>query len=238
MRPKINQLPSQTSVIMSSNLWSFSSLVYVKLFITNSNPIKLTSHILLFIISNSEPHNHDALGACLWWNKWLLFTITFTLLLHYYKTTKLSCCFSIVPSSSKELQVKGHFSFDENEFAARNFGNQFHLLPLEALHPKEVSDTASTIKHVQKMGPHSWLIVAARGHGHSLRGRAQAPLGIVINMKSRSWQEMQVQMGHSPYIDVSAGELRINILHERAWNMLTWQNDNSLIKNAKFWWWC
>lgn len=67
------------------------------------------------------------------------------------------------------------------------------------------------------MSIHSGLSVAARGHGHSLKGhQAQAPQGSVINMESRTWQEMQIRKGHSPYIDVLAGELWINILHMRA----------------------
>ncbi|KAJ8573620.1 hypothetical protein K7X08_010131 [Anisodus acutangulus] len=64
------------------------------------------------------------------------------------------------------------------------------------------------------MGPGSELTVAARGHGHSLQGQAQARGGVIINMESLQGQEMQVYWGQFPYVDVSAGELWINILHE------------------------
>lgn len=64
------------------------------------------------------------------------------------------------------------------------------------------------------MGPESGLKVAARGHGHSLQGQSQADRGIVINMESLRTPEMQVHTGEFPYVDVSAGELWINILHK------------------------
>lgn len=131
---------------------------------------------------------------------------------------KLTFCSSIItPSSSSSLlniHVQGHFTFDGNEFAANDFGNQVHSLPWAVLHPKKVSDIAATIKHVWQMGPTSALTVAARGHGHSLQGQAQAHQGIVISMESLGGQEMQVHKGKFPFVDVSAGELWINILHE------------------------
>ncbi|GFZ02638.1 cytokinin oxidase/dehydrogenase 6 [Actinidia rufa] len=65
-----------------------------------------------------------------------------------------------------------------------------------------------------KWGPGSELTVAARGHGHSLQGQAQAHRGVVINMESFRGPQMQVHPGKNPYVDVSGGELWINILHE------------------------
>lgn len=140
--------------------------------------------------------------------------ILLTVLLVFCMLIKLSLCFSGVSSSRLAIHVQGHFSFDGNEFAASDFGNQFHFPPWAVLHPKKVSDIAATIKHVWQMGPASGLTVAARGHGHSIQGQAQAQQGIVINMESLSGQEMQVHKGKSPYVDVAAGELWINILHE------------------------
>ncbi|KZV47283.1 cytokinin dehydrogenase 9 [Dorcoceras hygrometricum] len=127
---------------------------------------------------------------------------------------KLSLCFSNLEASLRSLHIQGTFSFDGNEFAARDFGNQIHFLPSAVLHPKKVSDIATTIQHVWQMGSASGLTVAARGHGHSLQGQAQAPQGIVINMESLSGKEMIFDKGTFPFVDVSAGELWINILHE------------------------
>ncbi|KAK6163013.1 hypothetical protein DH2020_002854 [Rehmannia glutinosa] len=146
----------------------------------------------------------------------ILLTRNFTVLLVICcMAIKLTLCFSNFPSLLKTVHIQGHFSFDGNEFAATDFGNQFHFLPWAVLHPKKVSDIATTIRHVWQMGPTSGLTVAARGHGHSIQGQSQAPQGIVINMESLRGQEvMQVHKGKFPYVDVSAGELWINILNE------------------------
>ncbi|MBA0781580.1 hypothetical protein Gotri_002490 [Gossypium trilobum] len=64
------------------------------------------------------------------------------------------------------------------------------------------------------MGPGSHLTVAARGHGHSLQGQAQAHRGVVVNMESLQGPKMKVHTGNFPYVDVSGSELWINILHE------------------------
>lgn len=127
--------------------------------------------------------------------------------------SKLDLCFSSVPSLLKAIPLQGYLSFEGNEFAARDYGNHHHSLPLAVLYPKSVSDIANTIKYIWQMGPSSKLTVAARGHGHSINGQSQVEQGIVINMKSLQ-QKMQVNTGETPYIDVSAGELWINILHE------------------------
>ncbi|KAK9283732.1 hypothetical protein L1049_011982 [Liquidambar formosana] len=129
-------------------------------------------------------------------------------------TVKINLCLPGIPSSLKTLSVEGHFSFDEINHAARDFGNRYQILPLAVLHPKSVSDIATTIKHIWQMGPASELTIAARGHGHSLQGQAQAHQGVVINMESLKGPEMQVYTGNFPYVDVSAGELWINILRE------------------------
>lgn len=56
--------------------------------------------------------------------------------------------------------------------------------------------------------------IAARGRGHSVKGQAQAHQGVVINMETLQEQKMCFHTGDSPYVDVSGGELWINILHE------------------------
>lgn len=116
--------------------------------------------------------------------------------------------------SLETLSLDGYFAFQNNYHAAMDFGNRYHFLPLAVLHPKSVSDISSTVKHVFKMGSGSDLTVAARGHGHSLQGQAQAHQGIVINMESLEEPEMQVFTGEQPYADVSGGQLWINVLHE------------------------
>ncbi|KAL2464636.1 Cytokinin dehydrogenase 1 [Forsythia ovata] len=112
------------------------------------------------------------------------------------------------------MALNGHLTFEKNEHAAKDFGNIYHFMPSVVLHPKSVSDISSTIKYIFEMGTSSELTVAARGHGHSLAGQAQAYQGVVINMESLREPEMSFHTGELSYVDVSAGELWINILHE------------------------
>ncbi|KAL6145188.1 PREDICTED: cytokinin dehydrogenase 1-like [Fragaria vesca subsp. vesca] len=129
---------------------------------------------------------------------------------------------AIIPYNSSDmaspfqtLSLDGYLSFDNNHHTAKDFGNVYHHLPSAVLYPKSVSDISSTIKLIFEMGSGSELTVAARGHGHSFHGQAQAHRGVVINMESlKGSPEMQVHLGQQPYVDVSGGELWINILHE------------------------
>ncbi|XP_019432619.1 PREDICTED: cytokinin dehydrogenase 6-like [Lupinus angustifolius] len=145
-----------------------------------------------------------------------LFLRGFMILLLSCITIQLNFCISSIPSSLKALPLEGHLNFDEVGLsqASRDFGNRYHTQPMALLHPKSVSDIAVTIKHIWNLGPSSQLTVAARGHGHSLQGQSQAHGGVVINMKSLIAPEMKVYAGELPYVDVSGGELWINILHE------------------------
>ncbi|XP_054812666.1 cytokinin dehydrogenase 6 [Prosopis cineraria] len=144
----------------------------------------------------------------------ILFLKGFMILLFSFITIRLNFCVSSIPYSLKTLPLEGHFNFDDVSYAARDFGNRYQYYPMAVLHPKSVSDIAVIIKHIWKIGPSSQLTVAARGHGHSLQGQAQAHGGVVINMESLKSPEMQVYAGNSPYVDVNGGELWINILRE------------------------
>ncbi|KAK6941773.1 Cytokinin dehydrogenase 1, FAD/cytokinin binding domain [Dillenia turbinata] len=121
---------------------------------------------------------------------------------------------SNITSPLKALSLHGHLSFDIVHYASHDFGNRYHSVPLAILHPLSVLDISSTIKYVFDMGTSTKLTIAARGHGHSLQGQAQAHQGIVIAMESLKGPKMQVHTGKLPYIDASGGELWINILHE------------------------
>ncbi|KAG0517848.1 hypothetical protein BDA96_09G124600 [Sorghum bicolor] len=119
-----------------------------------------------------------------------------------------------VLATLSKLPLDGHFSFHDVSTAAWDFGNLSSFMPAAVLHPGSVDDIATTVRHVFLGGEHSMLTVAARGHGHSLRGQCQAGGGIVIKMESLPNDRMQVQSGASPYVDASGGELWINVLHE------------------------
>ncbi|XP_071690104.1 cytokinin dehydrogenase 9-like [Rutidosis leptorrhynchoides] len=144
----------------------------------------------------------------------LLFVRSIIIMLLSFLAIQLNLSFSNIPSSLTTLTIDGHFSFTNNEFASEDYGKQFQFLPLAVLHPKSVSDIATTVRHVWELGPSSELTIAARGHGHSIQGQAQAHRGIVINMESLKTPKMHFEVGDFPYVDVSGGELWINILKE------------------------
>ncbi|XP_027174145.1 cytokinin dehydrogenase 1-like [Coffea eugenioides] len=128
---------------------------------------------------------------------------------------------STIRSSLEHLKLDGNVSFDSIDHAAKDFGNRYHSLPLAVMHPQSVSDISSTIKLVFAMGGSSDITVAARGRGHSLAGQAQARGGVIMSMESLRHPEMRFYPGKMPYVDVSGGELWINILHESLKHGLT-----------------
>lgn len=128
---------------------------------------------------------------------------------------------SNIDFSFRKLTLDGYLSFDNIHHAAKDFGNTYHLHPLAVLYPKSVFDISSTIKHIFHMGSASQLTVAARGHGHSLQGQAQADQGVVVNMMSLREPVMQVHTDGSPYVDVSGGELWVEVLKETLKHGLT-----------------
>ncbi|XP_050231424.1 cytokinin dehydrogenase 6 [Mercurialis annua] len=151
----------------------------------------------------------------------MLFIRWFIILFLSCMTIRVNFCFSNNPSSLKTLSVDGHFVFDDVHHASKDFGNRFRFFPVAVLHPRSVSDIAATIRHIWQMGSHSELTIAARGHGHSLQGQAQAHRGVVVHMESLQGSKMQVHGGKRPYVDASGGELWINILRESLKHGLT-----------------
>ncbi|KAK9069243.1 hypothetical protein SSX86_013359 [Deinandra increscens subsp. villosa] len=118
----------------------------------------------------------------------------------------------------KDIKLDGDLSFHNIHHASKDFGNRFSFLPAAVLYPKSVSDISNLVTYIFQMGPTSSLTIAPRGHGHSLEGQAQAHQGVVINMETLGKsQEMHFHISanmKTPFVDVSAGELWINILHE------------------------
>ncbi|KAF5821297.1 putative cytokinin dehydrogenase [Helianthus annuus] len=119
----------------------------------------------------------------------------------------------------KELKLDGELSFHNIHHASKDFGNRYSFLPRAVLYPKSVSDISNLVNYIFQMGPTSELTIAPRGHGHSLEGQAQAHQGVVVNMESLAKsQEMKFHVDgkntNTPFVDVSGGELWINILRE------------------------
>ncbi|KAF9596889.1 hypothetical protein IFM89_013937 [Coptis chinensis] len=143
--------------------------------------------------------------------------IMVTFLSCFTAMTNFCCNFPLTSSTSslKALNLDGYLDFDSVGLAAKDFGNQYHYYPLAILHPYSVLDIATTVSYIFQMGSYSELTIAARGNGHSTQGQAQSHRGVVIKMESLLTPEPKVHSGKKfSYIDVSGGELWINVLHE------------------------
>ncbi|XP_047313265.1 cytokinin dehydrogenase 1-like [Impatiens glandulifera] len=145
---------------------------------------------------------------------------------HYYYTSTTTTTTRSSSSSILKLGLNGYIKTQNIDYAAKDFGHIKHFPPSAVLHPSSVSDISSIIKHVYEMGTNSELTVAVRGHGHSLHGQAQAYRGIVIFMESLGGRERKEEMHFNissdhdkmmmmmSYVDVSSGELWIDVLRE------------------------
>ncbi|KAJ3691729.1 hypothetical protein LUZ61_020893 [Rhynchospora tenuis] len=120
----------------------------------------------------------------------------------------------LVPAYLQTIPLNGHFLFQNLTEFSKDFGNRFSYEPSAVLYPASVTDISDTIKHVFELGAQSGLTVVARGHGHSLQGQAQVTGGIVIRMESLQGTQTMVHTGEFPYVDVSGGDLWINVLKE------------------------
>ncbi|GLJ16015.1 hypothetical protein SUGI_0265410 [Cryptomeria japonica] len=104
----------------------------------------------------------------------------------------------------------GRIDTYNTHLAGSDFGNLKHFSPAAVLYPGSVRDIENLVKWVYKLSPYYKLTVAARGHGHSIHGQAQAPNGVVIDMGSLRGIDVHK---HELYADVSGGELWIDVLH-------------------------
>ncbi|KAK4392483.1 Cytokinin dehydrogenase 1 [Sesamum angolense] len=172
----------------------------------------------MFISQSHTIFRQKATGVTLLLVFLLGFTINRDYLCSDYPFTTPTIYHSSAPStlcsSMAKMTFDGHLSFDHVENAAKDFGNRYHLMPSAVLHPKSVSDISNIIRYIFDLGLTSELTIAARGHGHSLQGQSQAYQGVVIDMESLQVPEMSFHIGEHPFVQVSAGELWINILHE------------------------
>ncbi|KAF7804055.1 Cytokinin dehydrogenase 1 [Senna tora] len=122
---------------------------------------------------------------------------------------------SHILSSLQTLPLHGFLHHSIPPLASTDFGNIYHFPPLAILHPHSLSDISRVITHLFQISSASFKI-AARGHAHSLQGQAQAHHGLVINMESlrEAMRVVRIDDQQVAYVEVSGGELWINVLHE------------------------
>lgn len=111
--------------------------------------------------------------------------------------------------------------------ASADFGNIVREYPLAVLRPSSVDDIITLVKCVydnKGASPLANFTIAARGHGHSLRGQAMARDGIIIDMPSLGGREnshgsgvpavVSWRQSLGNYVDVGGGMLWIDVLLE------------------------
>ncbi|KAM0933524.1 putative cytokinin dehydrogenase [Dioscorea sansibarensis] len=98
--------------------------------------------------------------------------------------------------------------------ASTDFGRVIKASPAGVLHPLSVTDIANLVRFSYE-SPQRFTI-AARGCGHSIRGQALAPGGVVVEMRSL----MAVGVDRirvcstEMYVDAGGEQLWIDVLHE------------------------
>ncbi|XP_051131233.1 cytokinin dehydrogenase 2-like [Andrographis paniculata] len=103
-------------------------------------------------------------------------------------------------------------------FASTDFGNLVHEIPSSVLFPTSVDDIVDLIKLSNHKDDHLLRGIAARGHGHSVRGQAMARGGVVVNMASlnSSGNGARIQVFRDKklgfYTDVGGEQLWIDVL--------------------------
>lgn len=112
----------------------------------------------------------------------------------------------------KSLPLEGRLLFEEISEASVDFGRLARLAPPRAvLQPASVQDISTLVRSIYVAAPRGCnLTVAARGHGHSIHGQAQAAEGVVVDMSRLRGVQVVPEL---LYADVHGGELWIDVLH-------------------------
>lgn len=105
--------------------------------------------------------------------------------------------------------------------ASTDFGRLTHALPAAVLYPSSVHDIMTLVQFSYSSSKP--FTIAPRGHGHSVRGQALAPHGVVIemtSMRSGGGGDGKPRVSVSPegsvlsYVDAGGEQFWIDVLQE------------------------
>lgn len=121
-----------------------------------------------------------------------------------------------IPSQIPSLNITTHPS--SIRAASNDYGNLVHKPPFAVLYPSSINDVVALVKHSHDSS--APFTIAARGHGHSVRGQAMAPGGVVVDMASLRRNNIingsGIRVSWSPslgyYADVGGEQLWIDVL--------------------------
>ncbi|KAJ9697164.1 hypothetical protein PVL29_009089 [Vitis rotundifolia] len=145
--------------------------------------------------------------------------IIISVLIHFTSSTGLRPWPDVLPYELQSLDIASQLRVDPNatRMASRDFGKLVHPPnPAAVLYPSSIEDIASLVKFsYNRSSPFS---IAARGQGHSLRGQAMAPHGVVVEMRSlnNDSRGSRIRVTKNPisgsYADAGGEQLWIDVL--------------------------
>ncbi|KAJ4851134.1 hypothetical protein Tsubulata_003212 [Turnera subulata] len=126
---------------------------------------------------------------------------------------------TLLPSKlqNHDLANRLHLDPDSIESVSSDYGNIVHKRPAAVLYPTSAEDIKTLIKFSYNSS--APFTIAARGHGHSVRGQAMAYNGVVIDMihlkNRRKKTGVIVSKSHSLgyFADVGGEQLWIDVLN-------------------------
>lgn len=123
-----------------------------------------------------------------------------------------------LPYALFSLDMATRLRTDSNaiKMSSSDFGNMVKTIPSAVLLPTHISDIIDLVKFSYNSS--SPFTIAARGHGHSVRGQAMASNGVVVDMTSLNkysdGNNIRVSWNSSLgfYADVGGEQLWIDVL--------------------------
>ncbi|XP_042488550.1 cytokinin dehydrogenase 3-like [Macadamia integrifolia] len=123
------------------------------------------------------------------------------------------------PSLPRELQfldVAARLRVDSDTItmASTDFGKLNREIPAAVLCPFSKDDIVALVRSSYSSSSSVTFSIAARGEGHSLRGQAMAPGGVVVDMKAMGINSGRISVcGSAFYADVGGEQLWIDVLN-------------------------
>lgn len=126
---------------------------------------------------------------------------------------------SLLPPKLQTIHIADRLRDDHVaiKLASSDYGNIVTEIPAAVFYPSSIRDIESLIKFAANNS--SPFTVAARGQGHSVRGQAMAPNGVVVDMTSLKTHGngFGITVSGSPsmgwHADVGGEQLWIDVLH-------------------------
>lgn len=117
---------------------------------------------------------------------------------------------------ASDLAEKLRMDSHATALVSTDFGGLTHATPAAVFYPSSAHDIAVLVQFSYSSSKP--FTVAPRGHGHSVRGQAFAPDGVVVDMASLGHGRTDRIIVHSddssfPYVDAGGEQLWIDVLH-------------------------